>query len=246
MVLLLREARKRGRISTPPCYTPQTTTSDSPLGSQDQNSAWGGQRDLKESLRAGGDEPALSLRSMWRKHLRGGACFPSSPPVGRWNLREVSDSLCSRGVGDIMSTWDREGWRDFWSVSVHGATGSAPWQPIPKGFYLARHSWVMVKYWWKYKSNELSHGEPSADRLILFTSQIISFAFNAHANTLTQSHSESFIFFSPHSLTQNPPVSVVWDPPVGWGNLMPPSLVLPLTCLTLRLSATWYSGRPGP
>lgn len=78
---------------------------------------------------------------------------PSSPrPAARrwgdgpWILREVSDSLLSREVGDIVSTGDRGGWSDFQSVSALGVARAAQGQPIPKGFYLARHSWVITKY----------------------------------------------------------------------------------------------------
>lgn len=41
-----------------------------------------------------------------------------------------------------MSTGNRGGWSDFQSVSALGVARSAQGQPIPKGFYLARHSWV--------------------------------------------------------------------------------------------------------
>lgn len=123
---------------------------------------------------------------------------------GPWILREVSDSLLSNEVGDIVSTGNRGGWSDFQSVSALGVARSAQGQPIPKGFYLARHSWVIIKYWWKYKYSELCNGEPSADRLILITSQIISFAFNTHAHTLTQTHSESFLFLPSRSYFLNP------------------------------------------
>lgn len=78
--------------------------------------------------------------------------------------------------------------------------------------------------------------------LISITSQVISFAFNAHANTLTQSHSESFFFFPSLSLTQNhlsPLCETLWGG-VRWLHI--PFLVLPLKCLMFRLSATWYSG----
>lgn len=63
-----------------------------------------------------------------------------------------------------------------------------------------------------------------------------------HTPTLSHKATVNLFFFFPSlSLTQNPPVSAVWDPPVGRGDCTSPSLVLPLTCLTFRLSATWYS-----
>lgn len=47
-----------------------------------------------------------------------------------------------------------------------------------------------------------SNVQASADRLALITSQIISFAFNVHANTLTQNHRESFLNLVLPPLTQ--------------------------------------------
>lgn len=98
MVLLLKKQEKGEEFQHLLLHTPDNYLRQS-LGVQDQNSAWGSQQDTqKETLRSGGNEPTLSLY-MWRKHLRGGSCFPSSPPVGRWNLSEVSDSLYSRSGG---------------------------------------------------------------------------------------------------------------------------------------------------